>query len=248
MGGEPPNTNYLFLGGYVDFGYFGVETICLLGCLLLKYPSRICLLRGSHESRLVSEVYGFYSECVKKYGNSNVWRYITEAFDYLPLCAIIENSIFCVHGGLSPSFSDIDQIKVLNRFQEIPPKGPITDLMWSDPSTKISGFSPNPQGSGYIFGEDIVEKFTRNNSIQHIFRSHQLCFDGYQQIFNGKLSTIWSTPNFCYTTGNTASIIEVDDNLHTYYNTYLEAPDTERIIPTPDLYKETPDYYSISNL
>lgn len=235
--------NYLFLGGYVNLGYFSVETISLLACLLLRYPTRIHLIRGSHESRVVTEVYGFYGECMRKYGTANVWRYFMDFFDHLPLSATIDNRIFCVHGGLSPSLSSIDHIRFLNRFKDVPMEGPMTDLLWSDPSTTDSSFVANPQGAGFLFGSDAVDKFTRTNNLDLILRSHQLCMDGYQTLFQGKLATIWSAPDFCHRVGNVACIVEVQENNSVYFNTYLAAPESERIIPTPDIIKPYPDYF-----
>ena len=102
IGGETPDTNYLFMGDYVDRGYYSVETVSLLMCLKVRFPNRIYLTRGNHESRQITQVYGFYDECMRKYGNSNVWKYFTDLFDYLPLTAVVDNQIFCLHGGLSP--------------------------------------------------------------------------------------------------------------------------------------------------
>jgi len=99
IGGSIPETNYLFLGDYVDRGYFSVETISLLTCLKLRYPERVHLVRGNHESRGVTQSYGFYTECLRKYHGAKVWRLFTDMFDFLTLSVVIDNQIFCVHGG-----------------------------------------------------------------------------------------------------------------------------------------------------
>ena len=103
IGGTAPSTNYLFMGDYVDRGYYSVEVVTLLVALKVRFRDRIFILRGNHESRQITQVYGFYDECLRKYGNANVWKYFTDLFDYLPVTALIENQIFCLHGGLSPS-------------------------------------------------------------------------------------------------------------------------------------------------
>ena len=145
----------------------------------VRYPERITLIRGNHESRQITQVYGFYDECLRKYGSVNVWRYCTEIFDYLALAAVIDQKIFCVHGGLSPSISTLDEIRGLDRKQEVPHDGAMCDLMWSDPD-EISGWSVSPRGAGYLFGGDIVDKFNHQNNIDLIARAHQLVMEGYK--------------------------------------------------------------------
>ncbi|CAG9820542.1 unnamed protein product [Phaedon cochleariae] len=137
VGGDVPETNYLFMGDFVDRGFYSVETFLLLLALKVRYPDRITLIRGNHESRQITQVYGFYDECLRKYGSITVWRYCTEIFDYLSLSAIIDGKIFCVHGGLSPSIQTLDQIRIIDRKQEVPHDGPMCDLLWSDPEDEI---------------------------------------------------------------------------------------------------------------
>ncbi|KAL9641872.1 hypothetical protein ABK040_000252 [Willaertia magna] len=238
IGGKIPDTNYLFLGDYINRGNQSVETISLLTCYKLRYPERITLLRGNHESRPITKVYGFYQECLQKYGNINIWKYFTDMFDYLTVCALIDDSIFCVHGGLSPSIASLDQIRVLERFKDIPSEGPITDLLWSDPqldeeegingggssSSSTGGFKFNRRGAGYFFGKRVTNEFLHNNNIQHIIRSNQLCLEGYQTLWNDTVSTIWSAPNYCGRCGNVACVLEVNQELNRFYNTYQAAP------------------------
>ena len=123
IGGRPPDTNYLFMGDYVDRGLYSLETVTLLILLKVRFKDRLTILRGNHESRQITQVYGFYDECLRKYGNANVWKCFTDLFDYLPLCAVVENQIFCLHGGLSPSLDTLDQIRQLDRVQEVPHEG-----------------------------------------------------------------------------------------------------------------------------
>ncbi|KAI8052204.1 Metallo-dependent phosphatase-like protein [Syncephalis plumigaleata] len=230
IGGNCPDTNYLFLvGDYVDRGYFSVETISLLTCLKLRYPERVQLVRGNHETRAVTQTYGFYTECMRKYNNSaEVWKCFTDMFDYLILSVVIDDSIFCVHGGLSPSIINIDQIKVIDRFREVPHEGPMADLVWSDPDPEKEDFVVSPRGAGYYFGSAVVEVFLHMNNMSHILRAHQLCMEGYTVLFNNQLSTVWSAPNYCYRCGNKASILEVSPSLERYFNVFDAAPDEER--------------------
>ncbi|KAJ9120327.1 Serine/threonine-protein phosphatase PP2A catalytic subunit [Naganishia onofrii] len=212
IGGNSPDTNYLFMGDYVDRGYYSVETVTLLVALKLRYRDRVTILRGNHESRQITQVYGFYDECLRKYGNANVWKFFTDLFDYLPLTALIDNQIFCLHGGLSPSIDTLDHIRSIDRIQEVPHEGPMCDLLWSDPDDRC-GWGISPRGAGYTFGQDISEAFNHNNGLTLVARAHQLVMEGYSWSQERNVVTIFSAPNYCYRCGNQAAILEVDDNL-----------------------------------
>ena len=204
-----------------------METISLLVCLKLRYPHRVHLIRGNHESRGVTQSYGFYTECNRKYGNANVWHYFTDMFDFLTLSVVINNEIFCVHGGLSPSIHSIDQIKIIDRFREIPHEGPMADLVWSDPDPERDEFSLSPRGAGYTFGAQVVKKFLEVNKMGHILRAHQLCQEGYQVLYDNMLTTVWSAPNYCYRCGNMASVLEVSDTGARNFNIFDAAPEND---------------------
>ena len=227
VGGECPQTKYVFLGDLVDRGFHSVETFLLLLALKVRYPGRITIIRGNHESRATTQIYGFYDECLRKYGSVNVWRYCTEVFDFLPLAAVIDDQIFCVHGGLSPCFDTLDEIKTIDRKQEVPHDGAMSDLMWSDPE-EISGWSMSPRGAGFLFGADIVEQFNRVNNLRLIARAHQLVMDGYKLMFDNTIVTVWSAPNYSYRCGNVAAILELDEQLNSNYKIFEAATNSSR--------------------
>jgi len=244
VGGEVPETNYLFMGDFVDRGFYSVETFLLLLALAVRFPERITLIRGNHESRQITQVYGFYDECLRKYGSVNVWRYCTDLFDYLPLAAVVDDSVFCIHGGLSPSISTIDQINKIERKQEVPHDGAMCDIMWSDPED-IDGWGLSPRGAGYLFGGDVVQQFNQTNKIKLITRAHQLVMEGYKHMFNESLVTVWSAPNYCYRCGNVAAILELDENLNKNFKVFDSAPQEQRSSATATtiVKKPQPDYF-----
>uniref|UniRef100_A0A6V7QQ16 Serine/threonine-protein phosphatase n=1 Tax=Ananas comosus var. bracteatus TaxID=296719 RepID=A0A6V7QQ16_ANACO len=238
IGGDAPDTNYLFMGDYVDRGYYSVETVTLLVALKVRYRDRITILRGNHESRQITQVYGFYDECLRKYGNANVWKYFTDLFDYLPLTALIENQIFCLHGGLSPSLDTLDNIRALDRIQEVPHEGPMCDLLWSDPDDRC-GWGISPRGAGYTFGQDIAQQFNHTNGLSLISRAHQLVMEGYNWCQDKNVVTVFSAPNYCYRCGNMAAILEIGENMDQNFLQFDPAP---RQIE-PDTTRKTPDYF-----
>ncbi|KIY46493.1 Metallo-dependent phosphatase [Fistulina hepatica ATCC 64428] len=239
VGRDCPTTNYLFLGDFVDRGYYSVETFLLLLAYKVRYPDRMTLIRGNHESRQITQVYGFYDECQRKYGTSNIWRYCCEVFDYLALAAIVDGRVFCVHGGLSPNLQSIDQIRAIDRKQEVPHDGPMCDLLWSDPDD-INGWGLSPRGAGFLFGADIVRTFNHANNIDFIARAHQLAMEGFRHMFDRAIVTVWSAPNYCYRCGNVASILQLDEHLVQEFKIFHHAPLDVRTIPAK---RPPPDYF-----
>jgi len=237
IGGKTPDTNYLFMGDYVDRGYYSVETVTLLVCLKVRFPNRVFILRGNHESRQITQVYGFYDECLRKYGNVNVWKYFTDLFDYLPLTALIENKVFCLHGGLSPSIDHLDIIRSLDRVQEVPHEGAMCDLLWSDPDDR-TGWGISPRGAGYTFGNDVSKQFNHHNGLILISRAHQLVMEGFNWSHEKHVVTIFSAPNYCYRCGNQAAILEVDENLDYTFLQFDPAPRRGE----PHVTRRTPEY------
>ncbi|CAG9937225.1 unnamed protein product [Clonostachys rosea f. rosea IK726] len=266
VGGDVPDTNYLFMGDFVDRGFYSLETFLLLLCLKVRYPDRMTLIRGNHESRQITTVYGFYDECIRKYGSANVWRYCCDVFDYLALGAIVlgasntlstgtepvdedteievcdqsgtvmsrfprpmprpnsaegpapspngggggsgdrtgppgsgasgssggsignpTGAVLCVHGGLSPLIDTVDKIRLIDRKQEVPHEGAMCDLLWSDPD-EIDGW-------GLL-----------------IARAHQLVMEGFKEMFDASIVTVWSAPNYCYRCGNVAAVLELSED------------------------------------
>eukprot|EP00004_Rigifila_ramosa_P028803 TRINITY_DN98_c0_g1_i5.p1 TRINITY_DN98_c0_g1~~TRINITY_DN98_c0_g1_i5.p1 ORF type:complete len:303 (+),score=54.12 TRINITY_DN98_c0_g1_i5:45-911(+) len=238
IGGNPPDTNYLFMGDYVDRGYYSVETVTLLVALKVRYRNRITILRGNHESRQITQVYGFYDECLRKYGSPNVWKMFTELFDYLPLTATVEHSIFCLHGGLSPSIDSLDHIRSLDRIQEVPHEGPMCDLLWSDPDDRM-GWGISPRGAGYTFGADVSKQFNFNNDLSLVARAHQLVMEGYNWAHEKNVVTIFSAPNYCSRCGNQAAIMEVDESMNRSFIQFDPAPRRGE----PQVTRRTPEYF-----
>ena len=272
-------------GDFVDRGFYSLESFLLLLCLKVRYPDRMTLIRGNHESRQITTVYGFYDECLRKYGSANVWRYCCDVFDYLALGAIVlgasntlsppnesissqvyeeedieievcnaegdimsrfqrqageqkspangattktgppgssasgasggstgnpTGAVLCVHGGLSPLIDTVDKIRLLDRKQEVPHEGAMCDLLWSDPD-EIDGWGLSPRGAGFLFGSDIVKVFNHRNDLSLIARAHQLVMEGFKEMFDASIVTVWSAPNYCYRCGNVAAVLELSE-------------------------------------
>eukprot|EP00794_Sanderia_malayensis_P008981 gene8981-9939_t len=215
--GYPGDYNYLFLGDYVDRGKRSLETICLLLAYKVKFPQNIHLLRGNHECASINRIYGFYDECKRRY-NIKLWKIFTDCFNCLPLVAIVESTIFCVHGGLSPDLNHLDQIRILDRPMDIPDTGLAADLLWSDPDEDITGWGDNDRGVSWTFGGDVVSTFLKQHDLSLIARAHQVVEDGYQFFQKRKLVTLFSAPNYCGEFDNAAALMKVSESLLCSFN------------------------------
>ena len=172
-GGVPPHTNYLFLGDYVDRGKQSLETICLLLAFKIKYPENFFLLRGNHECASINRIYGFYDECKRRF-NVRLWKVFTDCFNCLPVAALIDDKILCMHGGLSPDLTNLDQIRNLTRPTAIPDSGLLCDLLWSDPGRDVKGWGMNDRGVSFTFGPDKVSEFLTKHDLDLVCRAHQV--------------------------------------------------------------------------
>jgi len=211
-GGYPPASNYLFLGDYVDRGKQSIETICLLLAYKVKFPQNFFLLRGNHECDAINRLYGFYDECKRRY-SIKLWKRFSECFNYMPVAALINEKILCMHGGLSPDLTSIDQIRKIQRPVNIPEEGVLCDLLWSDPDKDVNGWGDNERGVSYVFGPDVVSNFVKKQDLDLIIRAHQVVEDGYEFFANRKLVTVFSAPNYCDEFDNSAGIMTISEDL-----------------------------------
>lgn len=212
LSGVPPDTNYLFLGDYVDRGKQSLETILLLLCYKVKYPDNFFMLRGNHESANVTRMYGFYDEC-KRRMSTKTWKMFVDVFNTLPFAAVIQDKIFCVHGGISPQLTDLQQINKIHRPTDIPDDGLLTDLLWSDPDSGIKDWSLNDRGVSYTFSKKNIADFCSKFKFDLIIRGHMVVEDGYEFFARKKLVTIFSAPNYCGEFENWGAVMSVTTGL-----------------------------------
>ncbi|MBA0745128.1 hypothetical protein Gogos_007717, partial [Gossypium gossypioides] len=218
--GDIAYIDYLFLGDYVDRGQHSLETITLLLALKVEYPNNVHLIRGNHEAADINALFGFRIECIERMGERDgiwVWHRINRLFNWLPLAALIEKKIICMHGGIGRSINHVEQIENLQR--------PITmeagsivlmDLLWSDPTENdsVEGLRPNARGPGLVtFGPDRVMEFCNNNDLQLIVRAHECVMDGFERFAQGHLITLFSATNYCGTANNAGAILVLGRDL-----------------------------------
>merc|ERR550525_2166661 len=209
-GGFPPESNYLFLGDYVDRGKQSLETVCLLLAYKVKFPENFFLLRGNHECASITRIYGFYDECKRRY-NIKLWKQFCDVFNCLPVCGLVDEKIICMHGGLSPELTNMDQVRRLVRPADVPDAGLICDLLWADPDKDIAGWAENDRGVSFIFGPDVVTQFLQKHDMDLVCRAHQVVEDGYEFFAKRQLITLFSAPNYCGEFDNAGAMMTIDE-------------------------------------
>eukprot|EP01006_Ploeotia_vitrea_P035396 TRINITY_DN65873_c6_g2_i1.p1 TRINITY_DN65873_c6_g2~~TRINITY_DN65873_c6_g2_i1.p1 ORF type:complete len:755 (+),score=446.50 TRINITY_DN65873_c6_g2_i1:140-2404(+) len=229
LNGLPSLRNaYLFNGDFVDRGQYSLECVLTLLCFKLLYPEAVFLNRGNHEARDINTRDGFERECCMKY-DLDVFDVFSELFKYLPLAHIIDDKIFVVHGGLFWDDLTLDDLFKENRFHEIPPNDSyLEQCLWSDPRLK-EGRDHNPRGASLVFGPDVVDRFLAQNKLSMIIRSHECQQEGFCEMFDGKLITVFSASNYCGVVGNKGAFIIFEKNDLTPKIVQFEAKPKERM-------------------
>jgi protein phosphatase len=263
-GGDIESYDYLFLGDFVDRGSASLETVCLLMALKVKFPNSIHLIRGNHEDKWINNVFGFAEECSERLGEDvddprSVFNAINNMFEWLPLAAIIQDEIICLHGGIGASLDTVKDIEELVRPLEVihevsnSVEQKLVDILWSDPTDNDEehGIQPNtirdPNGTGNIvrFGPDRVQQFLQQNGLGMIIRAHECVMDGFERFADGKLITVFSATDYCGRHKNAGAVLVIQKNLEiipklifpldlTSHNTWIE---NEKRPPTPPRWK-----------
>ncbi|XP_051143021.1 serine/threonine-protein phosphatase BSL3 isoform X4 [Andrographis paniculata] len=218
--GDIAYIDYLFLGDYVDRGQHSLETITLLLALKVEYPHQVHLIRGNHEAADINALFGFRIECIERMGERDgiwAWHRINRLFNWLPLAALIEKKIICMHGGIGRSINHVEQIENIQRPIAMEAGSIVLmDLLWSDPTENdsVEGLRPNARGPGLVtFGPDRVMEFCNNNDLQLIVRAHECVMDGFERFAQGHLITLFSATNYCGTANNAGAILVLGRDL-----------------------------------
>ncbi|CAH0405048.1 unnamed protein product [Chilo suppressalis] len=223
---------FLFLGDFVDRGPHGAELMAYLLAAKLQRPNAVLMVRGNHETRDIQKMFTFYNECVAKYGETDgpkVWNAINNVFDALPLAAVVDDKVFCCHGGIPPPWvcpliTAIDKVPVpLTRPAE--QSSIAWELLWNDPvkPNKLTatlalelasneGFAANTKrGTGHVFDQSALDRFLAANQLSHVVRAHELHQSGFLCQLRGKLISVFSSYRYCGAT-NDSGIALLEDN------------------------------------
>jgi protein phosphatase len=186
---------YLFLGDYIDRGEFSLECILFLFALTCRSSDRIFLIRGNHECHMMASNYGFRDEVLSLYPSSVFDEFVT-TFQWMPLAAVVAESVFCVHGGLSPGLHHIRQLRSVVRPIEPSVDGPMVyGILWNDPSTVEEEFGASVRITGMAYGPKPVHSFLSASGLSLMIRGHE-CVDGVKKTHIMKLFTVFSSSNY----------------------------------------------------
>lgn len=163
---------------------------------------------------VLTMLYTNHSLCLgKRRYNIKLWKTFTDCFNCLPIAAVIDEKIFCMHGGLSPDLHNMDQIRRIARPTDVPDTGLLCDLLWSDPDKDVTGWSENERGVSFTFGADVVSRFLERHDLDLVCRAHQVVEDGYEFFARRQLVTIFSAPNYCGEFDNAGAMMTIDESL-----------------------------------
>ncbi|KAJ3039604.1 3',5'-cyclic-nucleotide phosphodiesterase (PDEase) (3':5'-CNP) [Rhizophlyctis rosea] len=218
VGGSPAETRYLFLGDYVDRGYFSIECVLYLWTLKIWHPDTIFLLRGNHECRHLTDYFTFKLECKHKY-SEKIYEACLESFCALPLAAVMNKQFLCIHGGLSPELNTLDDLRNINRFREPPTHGLMCDILWADPLEDFGQERTNEffvhngvRGCSYFFSYHAACAFLERNNLLSIIRAHEAQDAGYVSLLDFVI-TIFSAPNYLDVYNNKAAVLKYENNI-----------------------------------
>ena len=216
--GDIECVDYLFLGNFTNRGAFSLETICLLLALKIKYNGHFHLLRGNQEDLEISKLYGLADECKEKLKEdinqpNSIFQQLCNLFEYLPLAAVVNNQIFCVHSGIGKSGLYLNEIQRLKFPIKIKSCEIAKDLLWNTPNINNDNnnqiFNKNlPQEyKPEKFDNNILDNFLKNNKLKMIIRSHDVCQKGISNCFGDRVLTIFSSTNYCGVYQNAGALI-----------------------------------------
>ena len=212
VNGIPPTVSYVFLGDYVDRGKHGIEVLCLLYALKIKYPSQIYLLRGDHECARINRRHSFYHECLLKHNTLYVWNAFVSTFNVMPMVAILNEKIICVHAGISPLLEHVDQLRNIQRPTDIPKEGLIRDLLWSDFDIEQKGFGDNRRREcSVVFGLKELKDFLDINKLELMIRGHECVQGGF--LVEQYCITVFSAPDYCGSLTNRGATVCISKDL-----------------------------------
>jgi len=203
-----------------------IECMCTLISLKILYPNYVFLNRGNHEDQRINLFYGFMHEVHEKYNDDDTYEIFHELFKFLPLGHILNEEVLVIHGGLfSEEGVTLDELKQINRFIDVPSEGLMNEILWSDPFDG-NGTQPSDRGAGIYYGQDVTEKFLKENNLKLLIRSHEVRDEGYSIEHGGKHITVFSAPNYCDSVGNKGAIVKFDgdDMEHPYFIKFNASP------------------------